>query len=284
MRESYIKPTLNKYSWFLELIGLSAISLHIWVINGDFSGFPAWLKTHLQGYKELFGGNWPLWAIAIGILIYVLGFVGGRVRSAKDWRVIQYILDKAQEIAYPDQVGNGENKHDHRVTLFRHQQWAVVNHWSKNEYPIWSKVWPWGKMRPWSGWLVPVKRSGHTSKRSKTRFLAMESGESEGICGTAWSSDRTQIVQNLPMLSAKNKHNRRKYSENSNCPIEMVNHIMDNNGASPPCSLGAIPVRVQGRPWGVLVFDSKSPIGVRESIEADFQITVGAIEQLLEKN
>ena len=283
---STIKFKLYLVSAWLQLIGTTLISSHTWLLAADFSspgflGWPSWVIKPLIQYKA---SGIELWILGLGVFTYIVGFFGQKIRSPKDWRLIQYILDKAQAIAYSD--NSADPKHYHRVTLFRYQKWAHVDHWSKCKLPAWKrKCWPWGIYKPWSGWLVPVRRSCHTSKESRTKFLALLNGTSEGICGLAWSTDGVKIAQDLVEIKTGNPKNRVKYADTTNCPKEMIHHMLDGTveGKTAPMSIGALPVKVNGDIWGVLVFDSQAPKGVKDTIASDFQITVGAIEQILEK-
>ncbi len=292
MQGSTLKRRLNQYGTVFELVGTGGLSLHIWLAIEEFdqTSYPAlspWMLKHLTGYQniELLGISLPILGLVVSAFLYILGFVSQRIRSTKDWKIIQYILDKAQEIAYPDQNGQ-DPKHFHRVTLFQYQKFARVHHYSQtSQSKVTRFIWPWGKMNPFSGWLVPVKRSAHTSKETRTRFAVLANGESEGICGKAWSNDNTLVIRNLPSVQPSNVINRRKYAEATNCCRQMIDYMLKDTGEpkTAPRSIGAIPVRVDGELWGMLVFDSQDPNGVSNTIEADFQVTVGAIEKLLEK-
>lgn len=282
----YIKAKLHSASTWLELLGVAVLGFSSWLFGADlsshtFHNWPAWTVDLLQTYRDHLA-FWFVWAT--GAILFALGFIGQRVRSPKDWAIIQYLLNKAQEIAYPN--NQKDPKHCHRVTLFRHQRWAYVRHWSSaNKNRLIKKIWPWGDMAPWSGWLVPVKRSAHTSQISRTRFSARPDGSSEGVCGKAWSQDSMEGVQDLPLVRSKKSANRQKYADLSNCPKEMIDFMMDGTGERKiaPMSIGAIPIRVKGVLWGVLVFDSQAPKGVKQTLVEDFRILVDAIEQILEK-
>ena len=274
------KAYLFLASKWLQLIGTALVSSHSWLSAADFTsaGFIGWPNLVTDLLSKYKGSGYLSWVFAFGLGLFVLGFFGQKIRSPKDWKLIQFMLDRAQEIAYPNTIG--DPKHFHRVTLFRYQKWANVHHWSK------KKLWRWGAMAPWSGWLVPVCRSGHTSKTTKTKFAALQNGNCEGICGLSWSTDSGKVVQNLPAVRTGNRTNRAKYASATNCCKEMIDHMLDgtDDAKSAPMSIGAIPVRVSGELWGVLVFDSQAPEGVKTTIASDFQITVGAIEKILEKD
>ena len=291
MHQSSIKVYLHKFAPILELVGALLVSFHIWISVEDlddakFTAWPKWLSNFFLAYQNLEIGSTAatFLGIIVGVLLYATGFIGRMIRSPKDWNVIQYILDKAQKIAYPENTE--DPMHHHRVTLFRRQRWAWVDHHTRSECSRLTRwCWPWGKLRPWSGWLVPVQRSGHTSKKTKTRFAAQENGQSEGISGLAWATDSAQVIRNLPTVKKSNSSNRRAYAEATCCPRSMVDCLASRSKESPPlpCSIGAVPIKVSGRTWGVLVFDSRNPLGVSENIADDFAVSIGAIEQLLEK-
>jgi hypothetical protein len=80
------------------------------------------------------------------------------------WDTVHYLLDKFQEHVFEGQSGP---LHHHRVTLFKYTRRR-----------LWFCRWP------WSGWLVPVERSGHTTRRSHTVFLTPDDADqAEGIAG-----------------------------------------------------------------------------------------------------
>lgn len=201
------------------------------------------------------------------------------VRSLGDpWVIekIQYILDR-----YQDQVfGGNETPSDHeRVTIFQYKKFCFLrSHWSKKWFlPV----------RPHhfvGSYLVPYLRSGHLSKKTKTCFwVPDDSDRSEGVAALAWTRRKAVLQRELPQIhSTSSDNNIRKYSDRTNCPFDMVK-CYKLAGKILPRSLAAIPLEKNGKMWGVLVIDSRSPDGVTDQAIYDYSLTIGLIGQLLER-
>ena len=286
----FSKDSLHSWSRVNQAVGTAGFSFSIWLLSTDFksSGYqnwPAWIKTHAIGLQNL---NILWYILLVFAFCYIVGFIGQGLRSARDRRLIQYIIDKAQSLAYPN---TGDDPiHHHRITLFQHKKLAFVKHWSRGKRPkgvikgfLWA-INPWGKHKPYSGWLIPVCRSGSTV--AKTKFLANpKTGENEGVVGKVFAAQRSLTFPKLPrVIKASSERQRRKYAESTNCNTGMINALLAKCvNDLPPQSIGGIPIRVGEKLWGVLVFDSQSPEGVEETIDQNFRLTTGAIEQLLGK-
>src|SRR5436190_7908923 len=125
----------------------------------------------------------PSLLLAIGIA----EVVQKRIGPPFVWETIHRVLDNVREDVFgsdPDPV-----EQHHRVTLFKYVRWRFA--------------WPLERKRPpWSGWLVPVERSGHTSRKTKVAFWAPDNGDlAEGVAGRTWAmKSRTLQVPSLPDL------------------------------------------------------------------------------------
>lgn len=169
------------------------------------------------------------------------------------------------------------------MTLFKRKSFA----W-KIRRPGSRKYWPYGAgYFPWSGWLMPVLRSGHTAQTSSSAFLA-PSGELshkvKGVVGRAWASKNIIVVDNLSKIHQDSAPKTKEtYARKTFCEIDWVERCLGRN-RQPPRSIGAIPIEVHGEIWGALVLDSKAPHGVTDEKIANFKLTAGMIGQLLEKS
>lgn len=214
--------------------------------------------------------------VTLGVVLFLTGFYLNVFE--KDWRFLQVILDAAQNRAYIEHNQNGDPKHFHRVTLFRYRKFKFfVKHWSA------SKIWnPWGKYNPFSGWLVPVLRSGQSAKKTRSIFVVPNTGNNEGIAGLAWSNESAVVIRDLPVVSSNNRNYRRKYADDTSCERDMVDYMVEMSSQRHlPRSIGGIALFVNSRLWGVLVFDSQNPKGVPEELGSDFAITVQVIQTIL---
>lgn len=207
------------------------------------------------------------------------GFILRRIGEHWVWDKLKYILDEFQKKAFP-QLQHQSNSM-HRVTLYRHQQWRVLGRDVLGERCCYIRKKT--KRYPWSGWLVPVLRSGHKPLKTNAIFKAPSDKDSEGIGGAAWDSQGVALKRNLQSISSKsNRTTKERYAKHSICPKEMIEWYA-GRGKSLPRSIGAIPVYVSGEAWGVLVLDSQDPEGVTDEVLDNFTLTVGVIGQLLEK-
>lgn len=172
------------------------------------------------------------------------------------WLVLQRHLDGLQKVGFPNH--QQENPERHRVTLFRRKRWCFRSPLPKGDRCC---GFPWGKGRwPWSGWLVPVLRSGDRGKISKTAFFAPlnDSDRAEGVAGRCWSNKATEKQVGLP--EAKKNGSAAEfeaYSARTGMPVWMVKQYADNDRRLPRAIL-SYPVHTEsGDLWGVLVFDSQ---------------------------
>lgn len=178
------------------------------------------------------------------------------------WGVIRDLLDQFQGYVFRDK-GN-EPLHFHRVTLFKYCRWRVC-------FSRW----------PWSGWLMPVERSGHTTRRKISVFLAPDDADrAEGIAGQTWAQNQVVLVSDLPSL------------EGNAVPQEVIKEYARSTWISEEwahCrrpqarSFCGIPVEVKGKLWGVIVIDSRgTKIAGRTSVQV-YTLVGRFLGKLLEK-
>ena len=225
------------------------------------------------------------YSLMLYIIIVALFFYSLLAKRAGDpWirEKIQYLIDGVRDRLYED-FGT-DRLDEHRVTLFKRTgfAWKICRPGSR-------KHWPYGAgYFPWSGWLMPVLRSGHTAQTSSSAFLAPTSGELShkvnGVVERAWASKNTIVVDNLNEIRQDSAlRTKENYARKTFCDIDWVERCLDQK-RQPPRSIGAIPIEVHGKIWGALVLDSKAPHGVTNEKIANFKLTAGMIGQLLEKN
>lgn len=226
----------------------------------------AWLQSY----------SFPIW-LSLGIL----SILGWLLRWRGDpwiWDKLQVLLDKFQEIAFSSYANH--IKDHHRVTLFKYKKW----HW-RISTPMTKGTWPWTKDRlPWSGWLIPILRSGRTSQKTKAVFMAPDNGNlAEGVAGKAWVANNIIVAPNLPNLSSSSSDQQiARYAKRTTCPAPIVKDYVAR-GRDLPRSIGAIPIEVNNVPWGVLVLDSREEKGVTPELLNSYTLIVNSISQLLEK-
>lgn len=269
------------FYWFCahcDWISSSCFALLTVVMGVDtniapYKSWPKFVLSWIDSIKEV-----SIWLVIALAVLAGFGILYKRLHNPWVWEKLKFVLDGFQKKAYADFTGDREQYH--KVTLFRHQDFIFFRkHWSGRWY------WPWGKgHKPFGGWLVPVLRSGHKAAKPKTVFYAPEDGDSEGVAGCAWDA-QAQIIptESLPQLTeSSSAAQKSKYAKRSFTSIEYVENTIKLK-KSLPLSLGAMPVFVHGKIWGVLVLDSQSSDGVTEEVLDNFSLTVEIIGQLLEK-
>ncbi|HWQ35343.1 MAG TPA: GAF domain-containing protein [Blastocatellia bacterium] len=211
------------------------------------------------------------------LVLTVAGAVAQLIRSylgpSVVWHTVQYLLDQYRE----EMFGKGGSSSDdpqyfHRITLFKHVSWH------------------WGVVRwPWSGWMIPVARSGYLTRSRIAKFRASENdpGNAEGVAGQAWAQGRPVQVYGLPDINSDSA------SENALADYASQGYVSRKwlerrrkKRKSHALSLLGIPVEVKGRPWGVLVVDSQSPNEIisEKALKGQRYKTLGRfLSRLLEK-
>lgn len=225
------------------------------------------IRTQLSGFPELAelidaaqrNAWWqlPVFTIAAG----VLGLLRKQLGSPWLWDAVKFSLDEIQKIAFT--MGDSDGQHHHRVTLFKYVPWA----WCLRRWP-------------WSGWLVPVERSGHTTRSGVSYFKAPDAADqAEGIAGLTWARRRTVGVSDLPELTAQSSNAElQTYATSTGLSIEQVKDKLPKAR-----SFAGIPVEVGGRVWGVIVLDSRGAKSIRGDVTVIYQPISRVMGKLLEK-
>lgn len=163
---------------------------------------------------------------------------------------IHDLLDQVCHHTFKNQKFDHEQ--NRRVTLFKYHKFTF-------------RRWPF-----FGGWLMPIERSGESTRRTGAIFHAPDDGEKcEGVAGRAWSKRSNVYVPSLPNLR-KNPTDAqfREYAEKSFVAVDKLR-------CKPPqaCSLLGIPIEVGQKRWGVIVVDSVLP-------EIQHKITKSCMKQI----
>ena len=221
-----------------------------------------------------------IWGFVAFFALVSIGKAMQRPGNATSWKAMQMHLDAMQKLACCEQ--DGDINDNHRVTLFKHKKWC----WRKfKSSPItWIQLIKSGQL-PGSGWLVPVLRSGQTSKKTKTVFWAPDDGRNaEGIAGYCWASDGVELAENLPSLSlSSNDRNKTKYAERTRMSEELVTEYLTRRRPLPRTLLG-LPLKTSAyKTWGVIVIDSSVNGGINfEAADQAFRAIAAPVGVLLE--
>jgi hypothetical protein len=206
----------------------------------------AWLKSTPFAAADSIVGfvcNWTwLILVCMAVILPAAQFVRQQIGSLWVWEHLAIVLDKLQEVIH---AGNQiDAVHHHRVTLFRYRKFWLC-------FRLCS---------PWSGWLVSVARSGHTTLNHRVVFRAPDDADAaEGIAGLAWSRNHPFTVDNLPLLNTGSDNAEiANYAVRTNVSEREVKRRIVRPGPLAR-SYYAQQLRVKDKVWGVLVFDSISP-------------------------
>jgi hypothetical protein len=196
----------NVVYYLFNTVQVSALALTP-LIGGTLKLTPEHIEkaeTWSLGFAELvaYAQTEAWWLIIVlSIAAGVSKVICSKIGAPWMWDALQSMLDELREHAF--KVNADDPSHHHRVTLFKHVRFRLrISPWR-------AHYWPWGRNRsPFSGWLVPVLRSGHTTQRTKTVFLAPDDADhAEGVAGKTWSCNRSIYKRSLPNLECDSPEN-----------------------------------------------------------------------------
>jgi hypothetical protein len=198
----------------------------------------------------------PLTIISVPIIEGLRNFVG----APSVWRVVRDVLDQFRSQLFPN--ATDDQLHEHRVTLFQFTRWHFC-----------ARKWP------WSGWLFPVERSGHTTQKTNIVFLAPDEADKvEGVAGMTWSRRQVVHVKDLPDLSVDFSDQAiGEYAKRSWMPENVVRQRKPRAR-----SLVGIPVEVKSEIWGVIVVDSRKPEIKQADVKKHYKFVARFLGKTLE--
>lgn len=249
------------------VIGIAGLSLNFSPEN--LSKRDPILRLIIERIQDI--APWLIVLGATGILFFTLA--SKRASDARLWRVIHKLLDNFQESSCDDEIAD----HKHKVTLFEFRKWHLC----------------WRGLRLldtpfWSGWLVPVERSGRRNVATKLFFLAPDhdAHRAEGVAGMGWLSDKQHLL--LGPLDAPTEisdiQKIREYASVTKVSEKVVKKYLVT-GRSLPRTFFVHVIEVNSTPWGVLVLDSVSPaVCSTEKLTKQFRVLATSLEPLLSES
>lgn len=233
-----------------------------WMLGAAYAGALAGaaIGALLMRMQESEYANWgePVASLARFVrqhpwIVALMPGVAAVARWGSEHLTRSWLLKMVQSLLtdYCDQVFSGQAgaKDDHRATLFVRRQFALKG------------TFPWSRHRhPFSGWLVPVARSGHTTQNVRARFLAPDRAEkSEGVAGMTWRNRAIVTTPALPKLTSTSvEADIEAYCKLTKITEAWVRKRLEDDEEL-PLSLRGLPVEVANELWGVVVLDSKDP-------------------------
>lgn len=213
------------------------------------------IASFLTGVQD---SAWYLLPVLAGVST-ALKFGTSTVGSPWLWDAVHVALNELRDCAF--ESFKDEPVHYHRATLFK------------------KKTGPSFRTKHWrTARLVPIERSGHTTQRTSVLFLIPDDADhAEGVAGLTWAQDGVYRVSELPDLSADPPSDDwKRYAEATGVTVEWLRQERPHAR-----SFCGIPVQIKGKPWGVIVLDSRNP----QKIEGDdaYALSARVLGKLLEK-
>lgn len=218
-----------------------AIATKFWNPEAELS--PSWVAAGLtwaQSYSALL-------ILVFFLTMTVSDWLRRWVGSPRDTELARLILEEFHQVVF----GGSDDDlpaHHRRATLFKHVRWR----WALCKWP-------------WSGWLVPVARSGHTEQRSTCVFRAPPSkpDDAQGIAGRVWSTRKVLTVTDLPDINSpatrSDNQARREYCKRTFVSEEWLRDRLSEPNPKPVGrAFWGAPVENENDVWGVVVLDSRN--------------------------
>lgn len=246
--------------------------------SSGFKSYPAW-----KNVVEQIKGNAPQLLSISAILIIVTYALLKCSNSVSILKCLQVKLNTLRGWVCSDIDGDLDD--NHRVTLFQYKSTYFGLLFRPRYWQL--KYFPWTPTKhPWSGWLVPIARSGYTSQKARSVFWAPDSGhKAEGVAGIAWAKGGDMVhFEKLPRITQQtSQSNKEKYCEQTKTsPVLLECFIKEKE--IPARSFLAFSLLVDGEPWGVIVADSQSEKGINvNQMQQAMDLTCSLVPVLLEE-
>jgi hypothetical protein len=138
---------------------------------------------------------------------------------------------------------------------------------------------------PWTGWLVPVERSGDVTQSPHVIFHAPQDDpkRAEGVAGHVWKTRECVYISQLPDLNRSSSEKTvRSYASKTNINPEFLKSKL-KSGKEFARSFWGIHVECKGKTWGVIVIDSRNPeIVDNEQLKTIYRPIGACLSRLIE--
>lgn len=207
--------------------------------------------AHLLAGLSMWIRDYTPICVVLGSAVAGVGKVARQITGPpKPWAATKELLDRIRKIAFAEieacncELHQPDPEHYHRVTLFRAVGFRHL------------PVVPWFRRE----WLVPYERSGHTTRHSRAFFrIPDDADKAEGIAGQTWATRRVVMVDNLPEMNSDASFQKvEKYARKTFVSSARVRKWISDDKQLARSFCG-VPVEVDGKLWGVLVYDSRQP-------------------------
>jgi len=165
-------------------------------------------------------------------------------------KAMEGMLDEYSSYMFDGKYAYDLDRYKHKVTLFQYQKWIRPDKWLMTMWKRWELLWP------WTGWVQPIARSGHTNKNTNVYFIAHDNENySEGVAGITFS--KGALIDKLGLSDINtDRRLKLKYAQESFTPNWMVDNRIQKNLSLPLALLGVPIFSSTSEKWGVMVVDS----------------------------
>lgn len=266
MRRFGLRIVFHRIAKYGALVTTLAATIAVFLDKLKLESIPNSLSFLQPGILRLQSAEWY---VIPGITAIATGFVwwNKSITPPWIWEAVHVFMDSYRDPVFKSVVEDPIDHH--RITLFQYFPWWKC---------IYCARWPW-KTR-----LIPVERSGHISQRTSSTFCAPDDPEkAEGIAGRAWRTLRVITVSGLPdVRSHPTEANISDYARRTWVKPSWVRSRIARRKSLARSYVG-IPIRANGKPWGVIVIDSMGEKTV-ESLETSVYDLMGkTLSPLLER-
>jgi hypothetical protein len=237
-----------------------------------------------NNFREIPTGTGQWWTDALAAIqsssfwwlvgVYITGSVARALRSLMRRpnlkALLHQLLDAFHDHVFTELITDSTPAFEHRVTLFKHIRWN------------------WRKPLGGFGWLRPIRRSGHVAQNPKKCWRACnDPSQFEGVAGQAWGRNRIYIVGGLPDPGAGSIATREEtatqYADKTSVARSWVEERKLQSKSFPRWYCG-VPVRVNGKPWGILMLDSRNAEARdEEEVRATYRLFGSILGNVLER-
>lgn len=237
--------------------------------------------SFLTGVGMAWWRGFATWMASFTSLIPILGItqaVSKGIEAAlppsdRVLRAVHGFLDQERFKLFGDERGP---EYEHRLTLFQYRTW----NWRRDSLFPPGEGW----RLPWSGWLVPVERSGDPNQKMSFAFWCpRQEKKAQGIAGLAYHCRSAVLRQSLPNLKPNATDAEiATYAKKGYVSKAWVKHRLRRQGLCAQSFCGIV-VKVRGKRWGVVVIDShKEKLREDENDTADFEPIGPVVGYILE--
>jgi hypothetical protein len=252
------------------LISLFWIALIVSAVLGAISTVTATPHTLFGSIVKAIQGYKPLIAVFTLTGLLSRGAINLIGPSPAQREALHRTLNHLQQFLFKGADGH---QHDFRLTIFRYSKW----NW---RILTWRQIWK-RKRSVRNGWLMPYMRTGYLTLNCHSCWNVPADGNNiEGIAGRAYSMNKVITIESLPLLRPNSKaHHIAKYADKVWITPDVVNERLAK-GSSLARSYCGFPIEVKGKPWGVIVIDSKDP-KLPDDDPVRFQKMMGLMGQII---